>query len=57
VIDREGLSLELAAVGGVSRVCDAESLFAAGADAVLCGSAPAFLPGLAVELKAAHPEW
>ena len=57
LIDREGLSLELAAVGGVSRVCDAESLFAAGADAVLCGSAPAFLPGLAVELKAAHPEW
>lgn len=57
LIDRQGLSLELAAVGGVSRVSDAEALFAAGADAVLCGSSPAFLPGLAVEMKAAHPEW
>jgi dihydroorotate dehydrogenase (NAD+) catalytic subunit len=57
VIMRDGLSLELAAVGGVSRVCDAEALFAAGADAVLCGSSPAFLPGLAVEMKQAHPEW
>jgi len=51
------LSLELAAVGGVSRVSDAEDLFRAGADAVMCGSSPAFLPGLAVEMKAAHPEW
>ena len=57
LICRHGLSLELAAVGGVSRVSDAEALFGAGADAVLCGSSPAFLPGLAVEMKQLHPEW
>jgi len=31
--------------------------FRAGADAVLMGSSPMYLPDLAVEAKAQHPEW
>ena len=52
VIDAEGLPLALAAVGGVSSVQDYEDFMAAGADAVLCGSSPMYLPDLAVEIKA-----
>ena len=52
VIDAEELSLVLAAVGGVSSVQDYADFMAAGADAVLCGSSPMYLPGLAVEIKA-----
>ncbi len=57
LLEREGLGLTLAAVGGVASVADAAALFAAGADAVLMGSAPMYLPDLAAEMKRAHPEW
>ena len=52
VIDAEELPLALAAVGGVASVQDYEDFMAAGADVVLCGSSPMYLPGLAVEIKA-----
>ena len=52
VIDAEELPLALAAVGGVASVLDYEEFMAAGADVVLCGSSPMYLPGLAVEIKA-----
>jgi len=51
VIDSEKLPLALAAVGGVSCTADFEDFIAAGADAVLCGSSPMYLPDLAVEIK------
>lgn len=51
------LSLKIAAVGGVSTVDDFGDFFEAGADAVLCGSSPAYLPGLAAEARRLHPEW
>lgn len=51
------LDLEIAAVGGVSRVGDFEDFFRAGASAVLCGSSPMYCPGLALEARRAHPEW
>ena len=54
--DRQ-LPLSLAAVGGVSGVADIADFFDAGADAVLMGSSPMYLPDLAIEAKSKHPEW
>ena len=51
-IEAEGLNLALAAVGGVSSVADYQDFIEAGADAVLCGSSPMYLPDLAAEIKA-----
>ena len=51
VIDSEKLPLALAAVGGVSSAADFEDFIAAGADVVMCGSSPMYLPDLAVEIK------
>jgi dihydroorotate dehydrogenase len=51
VIDSEKLPLALAAVGGVSCTADFEDFIGAGADVVLCGSSPMYLPDLAVEIK------
>jgi len=51
LIENENLSLALAAVGGVSSVADYKDFIAAGADAVLCGSSPMYLPDLACEIK------
>jgi dihydroorotate dehydrogenase len=56
-VQEEKLELAIAAVGGVSSVPDIADFFAAGADAVLMGSAPMYLPDLAAETKALHPEW
>jgi hypothetical protein len=56
-IRHQRLDLEVAGVGGVAGVADAERFFAAGACAVLMGSAPMFDPALAARLKAQHPEW
>ncbi|MEJ7595654.1 MAG: hypothetical protein WKF77_29440 [Planctomycetaceae bacterium] len=56
-ITSEGLNLEVAAVGGVSTPKDVEDFFAAGADAVLCGSSPMYVPNLAIDCKRLHPEW
>lgn len=57
LISSYGLNLQVAAVGGVSSVDDAGDFFLAGADAVLCGSSPAYFPNLAVQVKQRHPEW
>ena len=51
VIDSEKLPLALAAVGGGSSAADFEDFIAAGADVVMCGSSPMYLPDLAVEIK------
>ena len=51
LIENENLSLALAAVGGVSSWADYKDFIAAGADAVLCGSSPMYLPDLACEIK------
>jgi dihydroorotate dehydrogenase len=51
-IDAEGFNLALAAVGGVSSLADYKDFIDAGADAVLCGSSPMYLPDLAAEIKA-----
>ena len=56
-IESDGLTLQLAAVGGASTPGDVKDFFDAGADAVLCGSSPMYVPGLAVECKRLHPEW
>lgn len=56
-IQADGLSLRIAAVGGASTAADARDFFEAGADAVLLGSAPMYLPDLACEWKRLHPEW
>lgn len=57
IIRSENLRLSLAAVGGVSSVPDFADFMEAGADAVLCGSSPMYLPHLAIDIKRAHPEW
>jgi dihydroorotate dehydrogenase len=57
IIRESGLDLAIAAVGGVSTEKDAKDFFDAGAGIVLMGSSPMYLPGLAVELKAMHPQW
>ena len=51
------LSLQIAAVGGVATPADFGDFFGAGADAVLCGSSPAYLPRLAIEARRLHPDW
>jgi len=56
-ITSEGLKLEVAAVGGASTASDVEDFFEAGADAVLCGSSPMYVPNLAIDCKRLHPEW
>ena len=53
----QGLDLAVAGVGGVASVADAADFFDAGADAVLCGSSPAWLPDLAIQIKEARPDW
>ncbi|MBG86701.1 MAG: dihydroorotate dehydrogenase [Verrucomicrobiales bacterium] len=57
IVDSESLDLELVAVGGVSQTSDARDFFDAGASAVMMGSSPMYLPGLAADAKRAHPEW
>ena len=57
IVDAENLGLALAAVGGVSRSEDLADFFEAGADAIMLGSAPMYLPDLACEIKRAHPDW
>jgi hypothetical protein len=49
--------MALAAVGGASTLEDIADIFRAGADAVLCGSSPMYLPDLAIYAKRQHPEW
>jgi dihydroorotate dehydrogenase len=56
-VESDRLNLSIAAVGGASTVRDIGDFFDAGADAVLCGSSPMYLPGLAAEAKRCHPEW
>ena len=56
-IRTDRLDLEVAGVGGVATAADVERYFAAGACAVLMGSAPMFDPALAARLKAANPHW
>lgn len=57
IIRSENLRLSIASVGGVSSISDCADFIDAGADAVLCGSSPMYLPDLAVDIKRAHPEW
>ena len=57
IVDAEDLGLALAAVGGVSRAEDMADFFDAGADAIMLGSAPMYLPNLACEIKSAYPDW
>jgi hypothetical protein len=56
-IRRDRFDLEVAGVGGVATAADVERYFAAGACAVLMGSAPMFDLALASRLKAADPNW
>ena len=51
------LQLAILAVGGVSRVEDMQDFYQAGADAVMLGSSPMYLPQLAAEAKRLHPDW
>lgn len=53
IIRESNLRLSIAAVGGVSQAQDGTDFFAAGADAVMLGSSPMYLPDLAAELHAA----
>ena len=57
IIEREGLRLQVAAVGGAATADDVARYFDAGADAVMMGSAPMYLPDLAAELKGARPDF
>jgi dihydroorotate dehydrogenase (NAD+) catalytic subunit len=57
LVARHRLELAIIAVGGVSRLNDMEDFFSAGAAAVLMGSAPMYLPELAVAARRLHPEW
>ncbi|MEY4567469.1 MAG: hypothetical protein RLY14_2439 [Planctomycetota bacterium] len=57
IVERNNLSLEIAAVGGVAGVEDMQDFWDAGADAILCGSSPMYNPNLAYEIKKSHPEW
>ena len=56
-IREEKLDLAIAAVGGVSQPDDFADFFNAGADAVMLGSSPMYLPDLAAQTKAEHPDW
>ncbi len=55
VVREAGLDLALLAVGGASTVADVEDFYHAGADAVMLGSSPMYLPGLAATVKRALP--
>jgi dihydroorotate dehydrogenase len=57
IIRDENLDLAIAAVGGAASADDITRYFAAGPDAVLMGSAPMYLPNLAADVKASHPDW
>jgi len=57
IVSKDGLSLKVVAVGGVSSIDDAEPYFDAGAAAVMMGSAPMFDPTLAVSFKENRPDW
>jgi dihydroorotate dehydrogenase len=57
VVNRDSLGLAVVAVGGASEPRDIGDFFSAGAAAVLMGSAPMYLPHLAVETKSLHPGW
>ncbi len=57
IVNKARLDLELIAVGGVASADDAADFFAAGAHAVMMGSAPMYDPLLAARIKRAHPEW
>jgi dihydroorotate dehydrogenase len=57
IIRGDKLKLAIAAVGGVSSAEDARDFFDAGAEVVLMGSSPMYLPDLAAELKAMYPHW
>lgn len=51
IISTDGLDLEIAAVGGVSTCDDMDRFLSAGADAILLGSSPMYLPNIAMELR------
>jgi dihydroorotate dehydrogenase len=53
IIRENKLDLSIAAVGGVSQASDATDFVNAGADAVMLGSSPMYLPDIAAELHAA----
>ncbi|MGB0579827.1 MAG: hypothetical protein ACPGVU_09020 [Limisphaerales bacterium] len=55
--DQHELELAILAVGGVSRVEDMQDFYQSGADAVMLGSSPMYLPQLAAEAKRLHPDW
>ncbi len=57
LVQRDRLDLQVAGVGGVARADDAARYFAAGACAVLMGSAPMADPALAARMKTVHPDW
>jgi len=57
IVDAKDLGLAIAAVGGVSRPEDLSDFFDAGADAIMLGSAPMYLPNLACEIKSSYPDW
>ena len=51
IIRENNLRLSIAAVGGVSQAQDAKDFFDAGAEAVMLGSSPMYLPDIASELR------
>lgn len=51
IIRENTLRLSIAAVGGVSQPEDGKDFFEAGADAVMLGSSPMYLPDIAAELR------
>ncbi|MCZ7566960.1 MAG: hypothetical protein M5U08_26660 [Burkholderiales bacterium] len=51
------LPLAVIGVGGVATPEDAGDFFAAGAQAVMLGSAPMYDPFLAIRIKRSHPQW
>jgi len=57
IVRKARLDLEVIGVGGVASADDAADFFAAGAHAVMMGSAPMYDPLLAARIKRAHPEW
>jgi dihydroorotate dehydrogenase (NAD+) catalytic subunit len=57
IIRETDLNLTVVGVGGVSTDQDVQDFFDAGAAAVLMGSSPMYMPDLAAEMKARHPEW
>jgi dihydroorotate dehydrogenase len=57
IIRGENLKLTLVGVGGVATEMDVQDFFEAGAEAVLLGSSPMYMPDIAAEMKAKHPNW